>query len=84
MGEVWGCIGRVPRQTTIILNSDRDFGVTSGGGYVGWDRLVDLYSLVGGGVVGGAGGHAEEVLVCHASGKLRAGEDWTVRCLLCL
>ena len=37
---------------------------------MGWGRLVDLYGLVGGGVVGGAGGHAKEVLVCHALGKV--------------
>lgn len=36
---------------------------------MGWGGRVDLYGLVGSGVVGGAGGHAEEVLVCHALGK---------------
>lgn len=78
VGEVGGCIGRIARETTIILDPDRDFGVTQGCGYMGGGGLVDLDGLVGGGVIGGAGGHAEEILVCHALGKMRAGESWTV------
>ena len=48
---------------------------------MGWGRLVDPYGLVGGGVVGGAGGHAKEVLVCHALGKVWVGGDGTTMCL---
>lgn len=42
---------------------------------MGWDGLVDLYNLLGGGVVGGTGCHAEEVLVCHALAKMRVDGD---------
>ena len=36
---------------------------------------------MGGDVVGGAGGHAEEVLVSHALGKVAVGGDGTTICL---
>lgn len=36
-----------------------------GGGDLGWVGGVYVDELVGGGVVGGAGGYAEEVFVCH-------------------
>lgn len=68
--EVCRCSRRLARETSIVLDPDRDFGVTDGGGYVGWGGLVDLYGLVGGGVVGGTGGHAEEILVCHVRSKV--------------
>ena len=32
---------------------------------MGWSRFIHLYGLVGGDVVGGASGHAEEILICH-------------------
>ena len=48
---------------------------------MGGGGLVDLDGLVGGGVVGGAGGHAEEILVCHTWGKMRVGGVWTIMCL---
>ncbi len=79
VGKVWGCSGGVARETAVVLDPDRDIGVTDSGGYVGWGGLVDLYDLVVGRVVGRASSHAEEVLVCHALGKLRVGGDWITR-----
>ena len=51
---------------------------------MGWSGLVDLYGLVGGVVVGGAGGHAEQISVCHALGKVSVNRDWTTMGLSCL
>lgn len=51
--------------TSIILDFDGDTGVAEGRADVAWCRRVNWDDLVGGGIVGGAGGDAEEVFVCH-------------------
>lgn len=57
-------MGRGER-TAVVLDPDGDVGGAEGVADVGWSWFVDLDDLVGGGVVAGAGGYAEEVLVCH-------------------
>ena len=81
MREVRGCTRRVARQTTVILDPDSNFGVTKVGRYVGRGRVVNLYGLVGCDVVGGAGGHAEEVLVRHALGNVRGWVEIDELCI---
>lgn len=51
--------------TAVILYSDSEGNVCVWGGDVGWGGGVDSDELVGGNVVGGAGGYTEEVLIRH-------------------
>ena len=51
--------------TAVVLYSDVEVCCAVGRGYVRWGGRVFEDFLVGGGVIGRAGGDAEEVLVCH-------------------
>jgi len=61
---VWIC-GRGEGITAVVLDAHGDGGFAVGGGDVRWVGGVYVDELVGGGVVGGAGGDAEEVFVYH-------------------
>ena len=56
--------------TAIILYSDGDVGGAKGVVDFGWGGSIHLDDLVGGRVIGGAGGYAEKEFVCHC-GSLR-------------
>lgn len=51
--------------TAVVLNAHRNVGVAKGRGHRRWGGSIDEDGLVRGGVVGGAGGDAEEIFVCH-------------------
>ena len=62
--------------TAVVLDADGDGGGAVRGGDKGRLRGVYVDDLVGGGVVGRAGGDEEEVFVCHdrQGKKRRLGE----------
>lgn len=64
-GGGWGKWGSWVGFTAVVLDAHGDCGFADGGGDVRWVGGVDVDEVVGGRVVGGAGGYAEEVFVCH-------------------
>lgn len=69
--------------TAVVLDAHGDCGGAVGGGDLCWVGGVYVDDLVGGGVVGGAGGDAQEVFVCHrgldTSGELYAEGSQVIR-----
>lgn len=53
------------------MDADEDGGGAEGSRDLGWMRGVDGDEVVGFWVVGGAGGYAEEVFVCHMGERER-------------
>lgn len=68
VAEVGGCGGGVGGEAVVVLDADGDGGGAEGGGDAGWGGGVYVDEVVGGGVVAGAGGYAEDVFVCHCGG----------------
>lgn len=56
---------RVENDTPVVFNSYEDGRAQIWGGDSCWVRGVDVYGFMSGGVIGGAGGDAEEIFICH-------------------
>lgn len=63
--DLWEGGGGGEGNTAVVLDAHGDGGFAVGRGDVRGVGGVYVDELVGGGVVGGAGGDAEEVFVCH-------------------
>ncbi len=63
--DLWEGGGGGEGITAVVLDAHGDGGFAVGRGDVRGVGGVYVDELVGGGVVGGAGGDAEEVFVCH-------------------